>query len=112
MIWAAGVAAVMVALALAAIPWLVRREEARWREFRRTQGEPDVVARGIAARAGWPKFIPLGWMVFGSATNRWESVIHLRRRRQWAGLEQESARHARRRPASSETARRWRINRF
>ena len=108
----AGVAAVMVALALAAILWLVQREEARWREFRRIQGEPDVVARAVAARAGWSKFIPLGWMVFGSATDRWESVIHLRRRRHWTGLEQEVGAPPRRQPGGSEIARRSRINRF
>lgn len=112
MIWAAGAAAAMVALALAAVPWLVRREETRWRRFRRAQGEPEVVARGVAARVGWPKFLPLGWMVFRRATNRWEPVPYLRRRRQWSGPEQESAPHARRRPRGGATAGRSHANRF
>lgn len=109
MIWAAS-AAVMVVLALAAIPWLVQREEARWREFRGTQGEPEAVAREVAARSGWPKFIPLGWMLFRSGTNRWESMIHLRRRRRWAGPEQGAPRHARRQQRGSATAGRSRAN--
>ena len=97
-IWVASAAAVMtVLLSLALSWWLVRRESGRWRRFRQTQGEPEVVARRVAAKRERSQLGPVGFMVFRSATNRWEAVGDVGRRRPSAKPDQGAAPRAKRR---------------
>jgi hypothetical protein len=96
-IWVAGAAAFMVAILSVAFPlWLVRREAARWRRFRQAQGEPEVVARRVAAQADRSRLAPIRLMVFRSSTNRWEPVGDIGRRRQ--SSPHDPARRRKRRP--------------
>lgn len=82
MIWVASAAAVAVALLSVALPWwLVRREAARWRRFRQARGEPEVVARRVAAKAERSRLSPVKLMVFRSSTSRWEPAGEVGRRR-------------------------------
>jgi hypothetical protein len=95
-IWAVSAAAAMTGL-LALSWWLVRREGGKWRRFREAQGEPEVVARRVAANRRRAQQGPLSLMVFRSSTNRWESVVNIGRRRGSAERDQEAARPGRRR---------------
>jgi hypothetical protein len=108
-IWVAGAAAIAVALMWIALAWLLRREDTRWRRFRQAQGEPEAVARRVAANPGRSRSVPPRLMVFRSALNRWEPVADARRRPSWS-VDQEPSRRAARRPRASAPASGWRAN--
>jgi hypothetical protein len=108
-IWVACAAALAVALVCLALAWLLRREDTRWRRFRQAQGEPEVVARRVAARPGRPGSIPLRLMVFRSDADRWEPAAGLRRP-QSLSIDQEASRRDARRPRASAPPRSWRAN--
>lgn len=108
MSWIASAAVATVALLVVALPyWLVRREAARWRRFRQAQGEPEVVARSVAAKAKRSRLPPVRLMVFRRSTNRWEPAVASGSRRQSSPQDQEAARRGKRRPRGDATAICW-----
>jgi hypothetical protein len=107
-IWVASAAAVTVALLSVAFPWwLVRREAARWRRFRQTQGEPEVVARRVAANAERSKPAPGRLMVFRSSTNSWEPAGDGGSLRKSSTHDQLPARRGKRRPRGNAIVSCW-----
>ena len=106
--WVAGAVALAVALSSLAFPlWLVRREAARWRRFRQAHGEPEVVARRVAAKAQRANAPPLRLLLFRSSTTRWEPAGDGGSRRQSSRHEREPARRRQRRPRGNPTVSCW-----
>jgi hypothetical protein len=103
--WVSGAAALLMLSSVVVPWWLVRREAARWRRFRQTQGEPEVVARMVASRGQRSKGPPLRLLVF--STRRSEPAGDGGSRRQSSRQDPERARPAQRRPRGNATMSCW-----
>ena len=103
----ASAAVVTGLLSLALLWWLVRREAARWRRFRQVQGEPEVVARRVAASVAPSQVPPVRLMVFRSSTKRWEPAGTVGSRRHSFKHGRELLRRGKCRPRGSATTTCW-----
>lgn len=67
---------VMAAAVTVGLVWrLVWREEARWRRFQQVDGDPQVFAERIAARADRATLARLGSMVFSNSADQGDPEV-------------------------------------